>query len=1132
MSADYPYDDDVLELVARQLYDALPAMYRVPDEPPTGRGELRSLLDVLAAPLAVVRQSIEELHADLFIDTADARIVPYLAEMVGLRLVFPDAESNRRDVRGTVAWRRRKGTPAALEEMGSELTGQSVVVQEGWKRIQLAQDLNLLRGERIVVDVRPGIVAEQADGPLDALVHAADVRRISATTGRRHPLHVAHWLHATVTFPLVAASAVGRSRPGSDARYAMHPLGGRHALRARRIAGDREPFVDRVQEQHFAAAPERWFAQQGGFTVRVCGLPAAIAGAPAAERAASTLAARAQLCRAPAAITLLEQPSRGWRGGVGIELGLATVNGGGDTWRPNPDKFVARASIELDAGGVVAATAALNDPAPGTRVPMLRLRALGGAPGRFFPGATLELASAAEGSTVATADVALAREGFLRGALNVQVPPLRIRGDRWMLIAADGSVYEAADTSPDEASPPELVLVDMPRVDGELLLAPAALACAGPGAAWPPLAPEGEPRWLDGVPGSPGRGPAVLHGARPLRRPSDEEYDAIQASSRCALAFAAHVSAPGGARYRPFQRLAWTGPDPGTGSWTALDADGAAVDAQAGAAEYAAVARLRDADPDAIALAVRFECSQATATLCPGEVAWSAGDARTVLVHLPQLHTTAVGAADPWPVQAPFAFVSAPVRVAQDGSTWAADSTAGRRASLGAVAPIAAAAALRRRRVRWRRLCAWDREDWDAPVPEVLDLTAAGRLDVDVTHGLFAFAAGEPPQSWPPGPDAAAAPPSVTTDYEEGATMHLGARPAAREPVLDVRLERPTRLVSYSGALHAEAPPDWHDIPRYGSLQAALAAVSERWEALTAADLDGFEAVEEVIQLEDSATYAGERPLWPAVPADQAVRARARLRLTIQAAERERPIVLVDAAHDWALPQPAPPLPAPRYDALTLRGIALGGEGWGGMTLAPASRVALELCSVLHAGNELTFADLGTGKHVSVALCETDRLVLSGGGVLTVADSIVDGRPGQALRAPAGEVVLERVSVGGDVAVRVLEASEVIFDGLVAVEDRFRGCVRYSRVTEQSTLPRVHRVAVGTDVRVVSRNRRDAAWWRLRADCDPAITRGAENGSEMGAFSLTQLAERMTGFERRLGEFTPAGLVSAIIRID
>ncbi|MGH2943778.1 MAG: hypothetical protein ACRDLN_13495, partial [Solirubrobacteraceae bacterium] len=406
--------------------------------------------------------------------------------------------------------------------------------------------------------------------------------------------------------------------------------------------------------------------------------------------------------------------------------------------------------------------------------------------------------------------------------------------------------------------------------------------------------------------------------------------------------------------------------------------------------------------------------------------------------------------------------------------------------------------------------------------------TQRGRLDVDVLHGLFAISADEPPQPWPTGPSAVVAP-SVTIDYEEGATMHLGARPAAREPVLDMRLARPTRLVSRSGTLHPDAPADWHQIPLYPTLAAALTAVSARWSALTAADVPGPDPVEvaEVVQFEDSATYPDEAPVWPAAPADAAVRALARLSLTIQSAERERPVVLVDPDAGWTAP-----VPAPVYDLLTLRGIALGGEDWDGMTLPAATRVTFELCSVLHAGNALELSDLDAGTEVLVTRCETAGLTLAGTGVLTVADSIVDAGGANALVAEAGDIVLDRVSVGGSVAGRVLEASEVIFDGLVEVEDRFHGCVRYSRVAEDSVLPRVHRVVVGTPVRVVSRNRRDPAWWRLRADCDPAISAGAENGSEIGAFNQTQLAQRMAGFQRRLGEFTPAGLDTGIIRID
>jgi hypothetical protein len=1112
----YPYDDDVLEEVARRLYEAMPAMYRIPDEPPTGRGELKSLLEVLAAPLAVLRQSIHELHADLFIDTADDRIIPYLAEMVGTDLVFPDAASNRRDVRGTVGWRRRKGTPAALEEMGGELTGQPVVLQEGWKRIQLTQDLDLVRLERVVPDLRPGIVAEQATGPLDALFHTVDIRPISTTTGRRHPRHVAHWLHPTVTFPLAEATAADRSVPDFDVRYAIDPLGVRRPLRARRLAGDREPFVDRIQEQHFAATPGRWFGAEGGFTVRVCGLPAAIAATEAADRVPSVQVARRQLARGDVTLTALDLPARGWRGAIRIELGLATTTDVGEaSWRPDPGSFVVRASVDLDASGVIGSTTTGGAGPAGPRVPMLRLSALGAVAGRFFPGATIEVASAAPGATAAIEDSELAREGFLRGVLHVAVPPLEIRGERLLQIAADGSLYEASDAAGDP--------LDMPKADDDLQLAATALVASGPGPAWPPLPSQAEPRMLNRVPGAPGRGPAVMHGARPLRRTPAGGLAQISPTSSCALAFAVQIDDPGGPAFRPFQRLAWTGRDPQQGVWTALDADGAAVGPDEVAAEFAEVAALREADPDRLALAVRFECSTGRATLCPGEISWSSDDGQTILIHLPQLDAEELPPEPPWPIEAPYTFASEPVRVGEDGSTWASESTAGRRAALGSIAPIAEADGLRRRRVRWRRLCAWDREDWSASPPDTLAPTAPGRLDVDVLHGLFGLSADEPPQSWPPDGDGVA-PPSVTVDYEEGATMHLGARPAAREPVLDMRLPRPTRLVSRSGKLHPDAPADWHSIPRYASLGDALAAISARWQGLLPADAG---EVSEVVQFEDSATYPDEAPVWPAEPADEAARAVVRLSLTIQAAERERPIVLVDAAQGWTRPAPEP-----EYASLTLRGIALGGQSWSGMTLPAAEQVAIELCTLLSPENGLEFADLETGTEVTLTRCETGALELAGSGVLTVADSIVDAEPAVAVSAEAGDVELDRVSVAGEVRARSLNASEVIFDGRVAVEDRFRGCVRYSRVTTNSTLPRVYRVAWDTPVRVVSRNRRDAAWWRLREDCDAAIRRGAENGSELGAFSLTQLAERTTGFVRRLDQFTPVGLVTGVIRID
>ena len=201
MSTAYPYDADTRERVLAQLYAALPSYFRVqdlgaqPDALTEEDAPLRRFLAVLAGPLAALRQNVEELHADLFIDHCGDDTLRLLAEMVGTTLVFPDADTNRRDVRGTVRWRRRKGTPATLRELDTELLERLAVVAEGWKRVQMSQDLDILRLDRVTPRIGPASLADKVSGPTDAAHHSVDAREPTASTGRRHPAHVAHWLH-------------------------------------------------------------------------------------------------------------------------------------------------------------------------------------------------------------------------------------------------------------------------------------------------------------------------------------------------------------------------------------------------------------------------------------------------------------------------------------------------------------------------------------------------------------------------------------------------------------------------------------------------------------------------------------------------------------------------------------------------------------------------------------------------------------------------------------------------------------------------------------------------------------------------------------------------------------------------
>ena len=1088
----YPYDPDIRKYVAQLLFRATPAYFRAEDQSPAGRDELLQLLEVLAAPLAIARQSIEELHADLFIDSADAWVLRYLAEMVGTTLIFPDADSNRRDIRSTVAFRRRKGTPLMLRDMGETLTGQMVMTQEGWQLVQMTQDLNLLRPARVIPDIRPAIIAETDFGPLCSTHHLPDIRAISLTTGIFHPKHVTHWAHPTVLFPLDEGFAFDLPVPANypEFRFAFHPLGVFLPLRARRAsASASEIKTDRVPPMHFASSPGVWFDRPGGFTVKIGGVAAALAKPAEQARIVSGRLAGPELGSGSVALTLLEHEPRRFQGPVPVELAMvALVAGVPDI--TNAASVEVRSRFEISAAGAGAFSVVNSGAVDATRVVMLRLQRVGAA-APFFPGAVIEVAGDADAAALSVEEPESRRAGFLRGALTVRIPATPVDDDRWFFIGIDGSCYEAQTTGTGASDVAVTDTGGVRTVPRELLLAQS------PGAAWPPLFARADPEPLLRIPNAPGRGPLILHGGRVLL----SDGTSIAAGQQCSLVFALRVGlfVP---EYHPFIRLDWTGPDPSTATWTAINN---ATGVTALDARLKTIAELRQNRIDESRLLVRFECDQTDARMAPSEVAWSGYDGESLLVYLPEMEVGAINPLPGWPAGAGVAGIGPAVAIAADGSTWNEVMAANLRQSWGDVAPLAEYMSVRRRVVRQRRLCGWINE---IPPGAMLDATPEGRLDVDVENGLFSLSNNEAIRPYPTGQDGLPLPPSLTVAYQDGYTDHTGARPAARESLIDRRLETPTRIVSRSGRLHRNAPPEWFAIPRYRSLADALDDVGQSPGHV------------EVVQFEDSATYPDQDIIWPV-----GVR-----RMVIQAAERERPVILVNH-NTWDAAGSS-------FEELELIGLAFGATGDATLDLPQAAHYRVLYCSILREGLRLRFDMTGAAEEdlAEVTRCLMAGLELSGPGSLVISDSVIDAGHNAgavALTATEGEIHLDRSTVFGRVNCRVLHASETIFEHTITVTDRFHGCVRYSRVTSDSVLlPRIHRVVKDVALKFVSLDRHNPAHARLAADADRRILAGAEDGGEMGAFHEFQLALRYEGYRRRLEESTPAGLMTGVIRLD
>jgi hypothetical protein len=1065
MAADeHPLDPEVRQRVAELLYGLLPALYRVRDEPPKGQGDLRRFLSILAAPLAEVRQSVESLQADLFIDSARDSLLPSLAEMVGTTLEFPDAATNRRDVRGTASWRRRKGTPSTLEALSAELLELLVSTQEGWKRLLITQDINLTRPERTVPDVRDALLAEASSGPLDMLFHALGEHS--------HPRGVTHWIHPTQLFPVRDGTPVSVS---NEPIFTFHPQGRRKGLRVPRGRPEDSVETDRLLPVHLDRTPERYHGEGKAFAVRICGLPAAVEREEAPLRQPSAVSADLALVEeGRLRLTELEKETRGWTT-MFLEVAVVPLVPTSDPalWEPSPGTRSTRGAVMLTPTSEQHVYLNVTTAFGGPRVVMLRLWPYKPAQSAWFPGATIELAAEGLRPRLASGDPALAAEGFLRGALLIRLPATWVDGDFWMYLAADGSVREAMR---DGALLPV-------RKSGAFYLLEGEALTTGPGPAWPPATPRASDEPLSHIPPSPVRGPVVMHGGKALRSTGE----AVPAGTRMALSFAARYRTRHGIQYQPILRLEWEGSEPWENAhWSAANTSGRLV---APSVRFPWLTRIREQAPEELQLVVRLEGDVPGLVLPPCEVAWMLEDGGTVLLHLPTLSTLHTATRDPrW--ETTHVAVGPAVGLAVDGSSRWPDSGRIARYALGAspVAPIRQHATLRRRRLRGCRLELGGRE---------------GHLDVDPTRGLFALSGQEPPQHYPRAdfwPSTPFGPPGpVSVDFQEGFSGHVGARSAPREPLLGARQPVPTRVVVSKAGPRDTTPPG---VPHYLSLT----------EALRAIQADGTPAAHEIIQLDDSATHE-EFLTWP----DNISR------LTLQAAEGERPILQFSYQ-----PTPAPEL---RYERLVLRGLMITGRI---IFLPQVETVELQFCTWPSTGMPFLFA-APPGREVSVAVfrCVMGGLELRGPGKLEVRDSVVAaGTDGRALLVPEGMCELERVTVLGSTRVLVLEASEVIFDGPVEVEDRFHGCVRYSRVPEGAVLPRRHRVVEGVEVRLVTRDPFDPAYARLAEDCEPALTRGAEDGSEPGAFHHVRLVQRLEALARRLTEYTPAGLTTGITRLD
>jgi hypothetical protein len=169
-----------MSLSAEQLYDLMPAIYRVRDA--SNGLPLQALMQVIAGQSAVLEDNIRQLYDDEFIETCASWVIPYIGDLVGASPVYEInavSQGRRAEVANTIGYRRRKGTLLALEQVAMDVSGMPAFAVEFFKRVITTQSMRHLRPENAAnVNLRNGAQLDGTSSAFDTLNRTIDVRRI------------------------------------------------------------------------------------------------------------------------------------------------------------------------------------------------------------------------------------------------------------------------------------------------------------------------------------------------------------------------------------------------------------------------------------------------------------------------------------------------------------------------------------------------------------------------------------------------------------------------------------------------------------------------------------------------------------------------------------------------------------------------------------------------------------------------------------------------------------------------------------------------------------------------------------------------------------------------------------------
>lgn len=211
------------------MYALLPAYYRILD---TEQGyPLKSFIEILAREGEIVEDNISQLYENWFIETCEEWVVPYIGDLLGVKNIheISDAGFSRRAyVANTLAYRRRKGTAAVIEQLAFDVTGWRSKAVEYFQLLATTQNVNHIRlHNKTTADFRKMNELDLVNQPFDELSHTADIRKITPDQGKYNIPNIGVFLWRLQSYRLtdVDARRMDLETGIPEGAFTFNPLG-------------------------------------------------------------------------------------------------------------------------------------------------------------------------------------------------------------------------------------------------------------------------------------------------------------------------------------------------------------------------------------------------------------------------------------------------------------------------------------------------------------------------------------------------------------------------------------------------------------------------------------------------------------------------------------------------------------------------------------------------------------------------------------------------------------------------------------------------------------------------------------------------------------------------------------------